>query len=99
MLYPILISGPFVASWILARGRPETRIALLAAAGLGAAFVLDWGSVGVRVVPIRLVLHRFALVGIFGLFTLGVADENRTLAGAGMVLWVAVLVATLFGLV
>ena len=99
VLYPTLIAGPFVASALLARNRPGTRMALLAAAGLGAAFVLDWGSVGVRVVSIRLVLHRFALVGVFGLFTLGVAEGDRTLAGSGVVLWLVVLAATLFGLV
>lgn len=99
LLYPVLIAGPFVASALLARNRPATRMALLAAAGLGAAFLLDWGSVGVSVVPIRLLLHRFALVGIFGLFTLGVASEDRTVAGAGVVLWLTILAATLFGIV
>ncbi|WP_336021560.1 hypothetical protein [Halobellus salinisoli] len=99
ILYPILISGPFVASALLARNRPATRMALLAAAGLGTAFVLDWSSVGVSVIPIRLVLHRFALVGVFGLFTLGVASEERPIAGVGVVLWLTILAATLLGMV
>ncbi|WP_144906270.1 hypothetical protein [Halobellus captivus] len=99
LLYPVLVAGPLVASWILARNRPATRIALLAAVGLGAGFVLDLGSVGVSVVPIQLVLQRTALMGTLGLFTLGVADGDRQLAGIGVVLWLGVLAATLLGMV
>ncbi|MFD1599118.1 hypothetical protein [Halobellus rarus] len=99
VLYPMLVVGPLLATALLARGRPATRMALLAAAGLGAGFVLDLSGVGVRTVPIRLVLHRTALVGVIGLFALGVASEERRVASAGAVLWVAILAATLLGMV
>ena len=99
VLYPVLIVGPLLATTWFARNRPATRMALLAAAGLGAGFVLDLGGVGVSVVPIRLVLHRTALVGALGLFALGVANEERRVAGAATVLWFVILAATLFGLV
>jgi hypothetical protein len=99
VLYPVLITGPLVAVVALARDRPATRIALLAAAGLGAGFVFDLSVVGVRVVPVRLVLHRTALVGALGLFTLGIARSDRRTAAAGLAAWIGVLAASLVGLV
>ena len=41
---------------------------------------------------------RSFLFGI-GLFALGVASEERRVASAGAVLWVAILAATLLGMV
>lgn len=99
ILYPLLAIGPLVVTALLARNRPSMRISLLAAAGLGAAFVLDFGAIGVRVVPVRLVLHRTALIGVLGLFAFGVADANRRIAGGGAILWLAMLVGTLLGMV
>ena len=99
ILYPILAVGPLVVTASVARGRPPQRMALLAAVGLGAAFVLDLGSVGVSVVPIRLVLHRTALVGILGLVALGVASEDARVSRAGIALWILLLAATLLGMV
>ncbi|MFC6874355.1 hypothetical protein [Halobellus marinus] len=99
VLYPLLIVAPLGATILLGRGRPATRSALLAAAGLGAGFVLDLGAVGVTVVPVRLVLHRTALVGALGLFTLGVARGDRRTVAAGLLAWVGFLVGSLFGIV
>ncbi len=99
VLYPILIAGPLAAVVVLARDRPAERTALLAAAGLGAGFVFDLSIVGVRVVPVRLVLHRTALVGALGLFTLGIARGDRRAAAAGLAAWIGVLAASLVGIV
>lgn len=99
VLYPILVAGPLAAVVVLARDRPPARTALLAAVGLGAGFVVDLSVVGVSVVPVRLVLHRTALVGALGLFTLGVARSDRRTTAAGLAAWVGVLAASLVGLV
>lgn len=99
ILYPVLAAGPPGVVALLARDRPATRTALFAAAGLGAGIVLDLGGVGVTVVPVRLALHRVALVGALGLFTLGVARGDRRILGAGLAAWVGLLGASLAGLV
>jgi len=99
VLYPILVAGPFVAIVVLARDRPAARTALLTAGGLGAGFVFDLSVVGVRVVPVRLVLHRTALVGALGLFTLGIAGSDRRTAAAGLAAWIGLLAASLAGVV
>ena len=99
VLYPVLIAGPLAATVVLARDRPAARTALLAAAGLGAGFVFDLSVVGVRAVPVRLVLHRTALVGAVGLFTLGIARGDRRTAAVGLAAWVGFLAASLVGLV
>lgn len=99
VLFPVLAAGPPGVVAVLAGDRPATRTALLAAAGLGAGIVLDLGGVGVRVIPVRLALHRTALVGAIGLFALGVARRDRRVAGAGLAAWVGLLAASLAGLV
>ena len=97
VLYPILVAGPPAAAAVLARERPPARTALLAAAGLGAGFVLDLTAVGIRVVPIRLVLHRTGLVGALGIVALGVARGDRRTTAAGLLAWLGVLAASLIG--
>lgn len=97
LLYPVLAVGPLVVAGLLAQDRPATRVALFAAGGLGAAFVLDFGVVGVNVVPIQLVVHRTALLGVLGLFAYGIADDDYAVAGLGAGLWFLLLVGTLFG--
>jgi hypothetical protein len=98
MLYPILTAGPPVAAAQLVDGASTKHAALLAAAGLGAGFVLDLGGLGVNIVPIDLVLQRAALIGSIGLFTHGVARESRVAARTGLAFWIAVLVGSLLGL-
>jgi len=98
-LYPVLAAGPPGVVAVLARDRPAARTASLAAAGLGAGIVLDLGGVGVATVPVRLALHRTALVGGLGLFALGVARGDRRVAGAGLLAWGGLLAASLVGLI
>jgi len=99
VLYPVLAGGTPAVVALLARDRPPTRAALLAGAGLGAAVVLDPGGVGVTTVPVRLALHRVALVGALGLFALGVARADRRRVVFGAAAWVLVLGASLLGIV
>jgi hypothetical protein len=98
-LYPVLAAGPPAVASVLARERPASRAALLAAGGFGAGLVLDVGSVGVVTVPVRLVLHRTALVGALGVFTLGVARADRRLAVGGAAAWVLLLAGSVAGVV
>ena len=93
------MAGPRAAVVVVARVRPAGRAAVLAAAGLGAGFVFGLSMVGVRVVPVRLVLRRTALVGALGLFTLGIARGDRRAAAAGLAAWIGVLAASLVGIV
>ncbi|WP_435063637.1 hypothetical protein [Halobaculum sp. EA56] len=98
-LYPVLAVGPpALVAW-LARGRPAERVALLAAGGLGTGVVLDLAGVGVRVVPIRMAIHRLGLCCALGLFALGVARGDRRTAAAGLLAWALALAAPLAGYV
>ena len=98
-LYPVLAFGPPALVTWLARDRPAERTALLAGGGLGTGVVLDLVGVGVREVPIRLGLHRFALCCALGLFALGIARGDRRVAGAGALAWLVALAAPLAGYV
>ncbi|UIP00257.1 hypothetical protein Hbl1158_02485 [Halobaculum sp. CBA1158] len=98
-LYPLLAAGPpALVAW-LARERPPERTAVVAAGGLGTGVVLDLAGVGVRVIPVRLGIHRLGLCCALGLFALGVARGDRRVAGAGAAAWVLALVAPLAGYV
>ena len=99
VLYPVLALGPLVAAWYLAPDRPSVRTAVFAAAAMANALLFDMTFIGVEVLPPRLALHRTALVGALGLFTLGASRRNRWLAGGAFALWVALLAATLAGVV
>lgn len=95
-LYPVLVAGPPLVVARLGRGRPPTRSALLAGGALGAGIVLDLAVIGVRMVPVRLALHRVALAGALAVVAYGVADGDRRTTWAGVAAWVAVLSLSLF---
>jgi hypothetical protein len=99
VLYPVLAVGAPAVAARLARGRPPTRTALLAAAGLGAGVLLDLGGVGVTVLPVRLALHRIALAGALGLLAFGAARADRRTVALGAAAWVLALAAPLAGVV
>ncbi|PSQ08613.1 hypothetical protein BRC93_15005 [Halobacteriales archaeon QS_5_70_15] len=61
--------------------------------------MLDLGVVGVTTVPVRLALHRVALVGALGPLALGVARADRRRVGRGITAWVVALAAPLLGVV
>ncbi|SDR09034.1 hypothetical protein [Halopelagius longus] len=99
VLYPTLVFGLPALATYFARGRPPTRTALVAAAGLGAGFVLDLSGVGISTVPVSLVLHRFTLMGSIGLLAYGVARDDGRLTALGVSAWFVTLAASLFGYV
>lgn len=99
VLYPALVAGPPLLASALARDRPSIRVAFLAAVGLGVGIVLDMGATGVASVPVRLAIHRVVLAGALGLFTLGVARDDRRTVWMGIAAWVVALGAPLFGFV
>lgn len=98
-LYPILVVGPPIAVTLLAPNRPVERVLAGTFLGLGAGFLLDFGAVGVSMVPVPLVLHRLALIGALGIFALGIARSDRTTFLLGTFTWLLVLGAALVGFV
>ncbi|NHN43114.1 hypothetical protein G9C85_15965 [Halorubellus sp. JP-L1] len=98
VLYPILVAGPPLAL-SLGRDRPAARTVALATVALAVALVADLAFVGVAHVPDRLLHHRIALVGAFGLLAFGVAERDRLTAAFGVLAWLLVLVAPLAGYV
>ena len=97
-LYPILAIGPLVVVAQFARDRPAERGMLGAAVGLGAGFVVDFGLVGVSMLPIDLVFHRLALIAALAIFAHGVAYVDRTTMTAGGGAWLLALFAALYGI-
>ncbi len=68
---------------------------------LGLGFLLDYQSIGVRVLPIAVVLHRLTVLSTVGLLAVGGARQEtdgrwNLLVKAGMLLWVGVLAWPLF---
>lgn len=101
VLYPVLAVGIPVAAARTARSLDETWAFALAVAGLGAAFVLDFSTLGLVALSIRLVLHRVALLVSLGLLAAGCAradgpPDRRALA-LGVAGWVVCLALPLFG--
>lgn len=97
-LYPILAFGPPIAVSWLARERPEGRALVGTVGGLGAGFVIDFGLVGVSMLPIDLVFQRLALLAALALLTLGVARGERATSVVGAGAWFLGLAAALVGL-
>lgn len=96
-LYPVLAFAPPIAVSWFARSRRSSVAVLGACIGLGAGFVLDFGVVGVSVLPIELVLHRLALVAALGVLAHGVARADRWAIVAGLLAWFAGLALALVG--
>ncbi|MFC7138648.1 hypothetical protein ACFQMA_02210 [Halosimplex aquaticum] len=98
LCYPVLVAGPPVAAARLAPDDPKYA-AGLAALGLGAGVALDLALVGVAAVPVRLALHRVALVVALAAVAAGASARDRRLTAAGLLAWAAVLALPLAGLV
>lgn len=104
-LYLALVFGTPAIAYVLGRESDATWTFTFAALGLGAAFVVDFVAMGVAVVPIRVLLHRTAVVVAIGLIALGAAHASSEgdrwskpffVGSAG---WVMVLAAPLLGYV
>jgi hypothetical protein len=73
----------------------------VAVVALGLGFLLDYRSIGVKVLPIAVVLHRLVVLAVVGTFAVGGArqEENgrwNAVVKAALVIWVAVLAWPLF---
>lgn len=70
--------------------------------GLGTAFLLDFAGLGIKAVPLELLLHRLGLLFALGLLAAGAARsdlEGKGLLGLGLVGWIVGLVMPLIGYV
>jgi hypothetical protein len=104
LLYPVIAVGIPVATYLIARGLTSRLDAAIAAAGsLSLAIWLDYGLLGVDVIPLDVVFQRALVVVALGLIAAGAAKratrESRfnDLLIAGVAMWVLVLVGTLLG--
>ena len=109
-VYPILALGPPIVVGLFARRIDPVPAFGFATLGLGVAFTLDTIWVGLGVVPVRLVLHRFGLMLALGVLALGVAreigddtetvdHERKLLIVLGLLAWLGGLLLPLFGMV
>jgi hypothetical protein len=104
LLYPVIAIGIPVATYLIARGLTSRLDAAIVAAGsLSLAIWLDYGLLGVDVIPLDVVFQRMLVVVALGLIAAGAAKRavrettfNDLLLG-GVAMWVLVLVGTLFG--
>lgn len=104
-LYPVLAVGlPSSAGYFGRRVRMEPAF-LLAVAGFLTALVLDLWYLGLSVIPIRIALHRLALLLSLGLVAAGAAYREQggprwnVLLQIGLVGWVFALGLPVLGLV
>lgn len=103
VLYPVLAFGLPGAAYLGGRNLDPVRSFGAAATGIGTAFVLDYQSLAVTTLPLNVVLHRLGLAVALGAIAAGAVTRdsatgtvNRVI-GAGIVLWVSLLVAALVG--
>ncbi|WP_435334940.1 hypothetical protein [Haloarchaeobius sp. TZWWS8] len=97
VFYPILVVGtPLVAYVVGSRLDPVDGF-LFASLGFGTGVVLDYGLIGVSVLPIELVLHRVGAAVAIGLVAAGATSREsletdvELLVGLG--LWIVLVVA------
>jgi hypothetical protein len=103
-LYVALVVGIPTIAYRFGRESDGTWAFALAVLGLGAAIVVDFAAMGVAVLPLRMILHRGAVLLAVGLLAVGgsmSADRSgRPVPLAfGLVGWVLVISAPLFGYV
>jgi hypothetical protein len=101
-LYLCLALGTPTVAYLLGRESNHTWAFAFAAAGLATAFVVDFAAMGVSLVPLRVILHRAAVITALGLIALGGAlaverDEYPPALLVGLAGWLAALLAPLFG--
>jgi len=102
LLYPFISVGiPIVTYAFSHRLTRRMDAAVTASGSLGIAFLLDYGYLGVEVLPIEVVVQRTGVILALGLIAGGAAKRatrerrlNRLLVG-GVLLWVGLLAATL----
>lgn len=102
LLYPFISVGIPVVTYVFSHELTRRMDAAVTASGsLGIAFLLDYGYLGVQVLPIEVVVQRTGVIMALGLIAGGAAKRaarerrlNRLLV-SGVLLWVGLLAATL----
>ncbi|WP_336358465.1 hypothetical protein [Haloarcula sp. CGMCC 1.6347] len=103
LLYPVLAFGLPGAAYLAGRNLDPVRSFAAAATGTGTAFVLDYQYLAVTTLPLNVVLHRLGLAVALGAVAAGAVTRDTTtktvnrIIGAGILLWVYLLVAALVG--
>ena len=103
-LYIGLVLGLPAIAYYFGRGSDGTWAFALAVLGLGVAIVVDFAAMGVAVLPLRIVLHRGAVLIAAGLIAVGGAmsadrSDRPAPLRIGAFGWLLVLSASLFGYV
>ena len=100
-LFVALVAGIPAIAYRLGRGSAEAWAFTFAALGLGAAIVVDYAAMGTTVLPLRVVLHRGAVLLSIGLIALGgahsVGTGRSTPAIVGAFGWGLAIALSLFG--
>lgn len=102
VLYPALAAGLPALVWRLAPGRRPWAAFALAGVGLGAGIGVDFWTLGVTVLPTRLLLHRAGLLVAIGVLAAGCAatgPAGRRMRWLGGVAWIGALLLPLADLV
>ncbi|MFC6836056.1 hypothetical protein [Halomarina ordinaria] len=99
LLYPVLAFGVPAAAVASSRACDRGTAFTLVAVGLGVAVVLDYALLGVASLPIRVVLHRGAVLLAAGILAAGGAASDRRTVALGAACWVTALVLPLIGAV
>lgn len=101
-LYLALVFGLPSLAYVLGTDGDRTWAFTLATLGLGAAILVDFAAMGVSVLPLRIVLHRGAVLLAIGLIALGSAiradrPEHTAPLTLGIASWILIVLAPLFG--
>lgn len=101
-LYVGFVLGLPAAAYLLGKGSTRTWALTFAVLGLGAAIVVDFAAMGTSVLPLRVILHRGAVVLSIGLIAAGGAlvttrEERPAPLVVGGVGWAFAVVAPLLG--
>jgi len=101
-LYIGLVSGIPGIAYLLGRRSDAAWAFAFAALGLGGAIVVDYAAMGTAVLPLRVILHRGAVLLTVGLIAIGGAkavssDERPAPLLVGLGGWVIAILAPVFG--
>jgi hypothetical protein len=103
-LYLLLVAGIPTIAYVFGKETDPTWAFTSAVLGLGTAIVVDFAAMGVSVLPLRVILHRGAVLLAVGLIAVGSGPGvERSGRPAPLVVgiggWILVLFASLFGYV
>jgi hypothetical protein len=100
ILYPVMALGVPATAFRFSRRHARVSAFGLVAAGLGAAFLVDYLLLGVDVLSLRAFVYRVTVILSAATIAAGGAEErDREIAAIGGVCWLATLVTPLLGVV